>query len=76
MVMVARVGENAALVNLIKVISQTVLLNGGVVRNIESLGDRVLVKSLRAADGQRYSMGRFLQVQFDANPELLRQVEE
>ena len=53
-----------------------ILVNGGIVRNLDNLGDRVLVKSLRAQDGQRYSLGRFLQVQFDANPEVLRRVED
>tara|TARA_B110000285_G_C14819449_1_gene465775 strand:- start:467 stop:688 length:222 start_codon:yes stop_codon:yes gene_type:complete len=68
MVMVARVGEQAALTNSIKSISQTILSAGGVVRSMDNLGDRVLVKNLRSNDGTKYSMGRFLKLEFDSTP--------
>ena len=42
--MVARVGELSALQNCLRNISQTVLTRGGVIRNFDNLGDRVLVK--------------------------------
>ena len=51
MVMVARVGESHALGQCMKMIASTVLSAGGIVRNFDNLGDRVLVKSLRASDG-------------------------
>ena len=50
MIMVARVGESAALAQCLKTQSSTILTNGGVVRNLDNLGDRVLVKNLRAKD--------------------------
>ena len=68
MIMVARVGEQAALTNTIKQLSSTVISNGGIVRSMDNLGDRVMVKNLRANDGQRYSVGRFLKIEFDATP--------
>ena len=49
--MVARVGESPALAALLKSLSITVLQNGGIVRNFDNLGDRVLVKNLTAKDG-------------------------
>ena len=44
MIMVARVGELSALQNCLRSISQNVLTKGGVIRNFDNLGDRVLVK--------------------------------
>ena len=75
MVMVARVGEQAALTNSIKSISQTILSAGGVVRSMDNLGDRVLVKNLRSNDGTKYSMGRFLKLEFDSTPQLMKTIE-
>merc|ERR1712086_997412 len=75
MVMVARVGEQKALVNCLKAVSGNVLSNGGVVRSLDNLGDRVLVKHLRAKDGQRYSVGRFIKAEFDATPQVMSMVE-
>ena len=51
MVMVARVGDSAALAQCLKSLSSAVLTTGGIVRNFDNLGDRVLVKNLRAKDG-------------------------
>ena len=75
MVMVARVGEQAALTNSIKGISQTILSAGGVVRSMDNLGDRVLVKNLRSNDGTKYSIGRFLKLEFDSTPQLMKTIE-
>ena len=68
MIMVARVGEQAALTNCIKNLSGTILSNGGIVRSLDNLGDRVLVKNLRSKDGLKYSVGRFIKIEFDATP--------
>ena len=76
MVMVARIGEQAALANCLKQISAAVLANGGVVRSVANLGDRVLVKNLRSRDGHRYSVGRFIKTEFDATPSVMRLVEK
>ena len=76
MVFVARIGEQKALANCLKQLSASVLANGGAVRSFDNLGDRVLVKNLRAFDGQRYSLGRFMKVEFDATPQVMRSVEQ
>ena len=68
MIMVARVGEQAALTNCLKQMSSTILTNGGVVRSMDNLGDRVLIKNLRSLDGTKYSVGRFLKIEFDSTP--------
>ena len=44
-------------------------------RNLDNLGDRVLVKNLRSSDGYRYSIGRFIKMEFDASPQVMRLVE-
>ena len=70
MIMVARMGESRLLGNTIKQLSSSVLQNGGVVRSMDNLGDRVLVKNVRAKDGTRNSIGRFIKVEFDATPQI------
>ena len=75
MVLVARVGEQKALANCLKQVSASVLANGGAVRSFDNLGDRVLVKNLRANDGQRYSVGRFIKAEFDATPHVMNTVD-
>ena len=51
MMMVARVGETQALGNVMKQVCTEVLSAGGIVRNFDNMGDRVLVKNLMAKDG-------------------------
>ena len=68
MVMIAKVGESSALAGCLKTISQMVLSNNGIIRNFDNLGDRVLVKNLRAKDGTKFSVGRFIKVEFDSTP--------
>ena len=75
MVMVCRVGEAHALQSNMRNLCSMVLSKGGVVRSFDNLGDRVLVKHLRAKDGQRYALARSVQVQFDANSALKDHVE-
>jgi hypothetical protein len=42
---------------------------------MDNLGDRVLVKNLRSKDGQRFSVGRFIKLEFDASPQIMKMVE-
>ena len=72
MIMVARVGEAQALGQCIKQLTATMRTNGAVVRSVDNLGDRVLVKNLRSKDGQRYSVGRFIKVEMDCTPQMMR----
>ena len=63
LVLVCRIGEPSKMKQLLKVLSNTILSEGGVVRGFTNLGDRILTKSLHSTDGKRgYSLGRFLQV--------------
>ena len=52
-----------------------VLQNNGIVRSFDNLGDRVLVKNLRSKDGTKYSVGRFIKVEFDATPSIMKMVD-
>ena len=72
LVMVARVGESSALAGCLKMLSSSILSNGGIVRNFDNLGDRVLVKNLAAKDGVKYSVGRFIKVEFDSTPNVMK----
>ena len=75
MIMVARVGEQAALTNCLKQLSSSILTNGGIVRSMDNLGDRVLIKNLRSLDGTKYSVGRFLKIEFDSTPQIMKIVD-
>mmetsp|Transcript_1039 Transcript_1039/g.1895 ORF Transcript_1039/g.1895 Transcript_1039/m.1895 type:complete len:215 (-) Transcript_1039:42-686(-) len=72
--LISRIGESSKLSDNLKTICNMVLTNGGTVRSIYNLGDRVLVKNIKSNDGLRYSIGRFINMEFDANPELREEV--
>ena len=52
-----------------------VLSNSGIVRSFDNLGDRVLVKNLRSKDGTKYSVGRFIRIEFDATPSMMKMID-
>ena len=62
MVMVCKMGESASMATLLKNVSTVILQEGGVVRGISNLGDRVLCKNLKSTDDVNYSVARFMQV--------------
>ena len=74
--LVAKIGESSALAGCLKSLSQMVLSNNGVIRSFDNLGDRVLVKNLRAKDGTKFSVGRFIKVEFDATPQVMKMVDQ
>ena len=76
MMLVARVGESQALANMMKLVSSLVLTNGGIVRSFDNMGDRVLVKNLYDNDGNRTSVGRFIKLEFDGTPRLMKSLEK
>ena len=67
MVMVCRLGESHAMASMLKGLSTVILQEGGVVRGISNLGDRVLCKNMKTVDGVHQSVGRFMQVEFYGN---------
>ena len=73
LVMLCKVGESAAMGTLIKNVSSAILQEGGitpifpliplgVVRGYENLGDRIIAKNLKAKDGNKYGVGRYIAV--------------
>ena len=62
LVLVCRMGESSALATALKRITSGILQEGGVVRNINNIGDRVLTKNLTSKDGINYGVGRYIQV--------------
>jgi hypothetical protein len=69
MIILCKIGETQALANLIKNMVIAIYQEGGVVRQIGSLGDRISDKSYRAKDGSSNTIIRYLRVHFDANPQ-------
>eukprot|EP00347_Sterkiella_histriomuscorum_P012200 403369512 len=72
MIMLCKVGESQAMATLVKNVSTTILQQGGVVRGIDNLGDRVISKTMKAQDGMRYGIGRYIQVEFTGTPKTLK----
>jgi len=66
LVMICRMGESSALANSLKSVSTMILENGGVVRQVNNLGDRVLTKNYKSRDGISYGVGRWIQVSREA----------
>mgnify|MGYP001949397483 CR=1 FL=1 len=62
MQLVCRMGPQGNLASMLKAVSKTILLEGGVVRHFVNLGDRVLVRNARSVDGSYHGIGRFMQV--------------
>ena len=62
MIMVCKVGESVHMASLLKNVSTVILQEGGVVRGVSNLGDRVLCKNLKSSDDVNYSVARFMQV--------------
>lgn len=75
MIMVCRMAEQQAMTQLLRIVSKTVLAEGGVVRGFTNLGDRVLTRNRQTEDGVYHGVGRFMQVQFYSSPETLAEAE-
>jgi hypothetical protein len=69
MIILCKIGETQAVANLIKALVIAVYQEGGVIRKVSNLGDRISDKSYRAKDGSSNSIIRYLSVHFDANPQ-------
>ena len=69
MIILCKIGETQALANLIKNMVTAVYQEGGVVRKVANLGDRISDKSYKAKDGSSNTIIRYLSVHFDANPQ-------
>jgi ribosomal protein S6 len=74
-IIVAKAGRAQPTSNLMKAVSEEIFRNGGNVRNITILGDRILSRSLRGSDSVRYNVGRYVQILFDANPDMILEVQ-
>ncbi len=69
MITLCKIGETQAVANLIKNIVTAVYQEGGVVREVKNLGDRISDKSYKAKDGSRNNIIRYMSFTFDANPQ-------
>ena len=69
MVVLCRIGETQAVANLIKSMVYAVSQEGGVIRKVSNLGDRLSDKSYKSKDGKYNSIIRYLSFEIDANPD-------
>ena len=76
MVMVCRMGEQQQITSLLRTVSKTILQEGGVVRGFTNLGDRILTRNRQTEDGVYHGVGRWMQVQFYASPQVRAEAEK
>jgi ribosomal protein S6 len=60
MIIICKIGETQAVANLIKNMVTAIYQEGGVVRRIMNLGDRISDKSYKAKDGSKNNILRYL----------------
>jgi len=75
-IVIARAGRAQPTSTMMKALSEVVLRNGGNVRNITVLGDRILSRSMRGSDNARYNIGRYVQFLIDTNNDGVRDLEK
>jgi hypothetical protein len=69
LIILCRIGETQGIANLIKNLVNCVYQEGGVIRQVYNLGDRISDRSFKTKDDNKVSMVRYLCVEFDANPD-------
>jgi ribosomal protein S6 len=75
LIMIARANYPKNSSNVVKLIANTVLQNGGNVRDVSVLGDRVLSRKMRGYDKNQYIVGRYIRVLFDGNQKCKEETE-
>ena len=73
LLIICKIGETSAMGTLLKNVSSVILSQGGVVRGYENLGDRIQSKNLKAQDGNKYGVARWIAIEFDGSPALVEQ---
>jgi hypothetical protein len=69
MIILCRLGETQAIANLVKNMVFAVYQEGGVIRRIVNLGDRISDRSFKSKDGKYSSVIRYISLEMDINPE-------
>ena len=69
-IIIAKPGPARKTMNLLKSMTDVILSEGGNVRDISILGDRLLAHDLKGKDKFRYHVGRYVQFLYDANPKV------
>ena len=75
MIVICKIGESQPIANLIKAVVYSAYQEGGVIRKIYNLGDRVTDKSYRAKDGSTNNVVRYFCLYMDLNPNAKRIIE-
>lgn len=75
LIVIARAGNARGSTNLMKQLSLSIFGEGGNVRGLNVLGDRVLTKEVSGNDDKKHLVGRYLQVLFDGSPNCKSAVE-
>ena len=70
-IFITRVGSSLSLTNTLRSIASKAAEDGGVVRNMTNLGDRILCKKVQKEQGQPITrVGRYISMQMELNPKL------
>ena len=75
-IVIAKAGRSQPTITMMKSLGNIVLRNGGNVRNINVLGDRILARALKDRFTQRYTVGRYVQFLVDCNADTLEELEK
>ncbi len=69
MVVLCRIGETQGIANLVKGLVYCIHQEGGVIRQIYNMGDRISDRSYKDKKGLESSIVRYLCFEFDGNPD-------
>lgn len=75
MIIICKIGETQPIANLIKALTYSVYQEGGVIRKVYNLGDRITDKIFLSKDGTENNVIRYLSVYMDLNPSAKRTIE-
>ena len=75
-IVICKPGASRRTMNLMKSVSDFILKEGGNVRDISVLGDRLLAHDLKGKDKFRYTVGRYVQFLYDASPSSTKGVKD
>ena len=75
-IIIAKAGRSQPTVTMMKNLGNVVQQNGGNVRNINVLGDRILTRALKDRYTNRFTVGRYVQFLVDCNSNTLSEMEK
>eukprot|EP01017_Pseudomicrothorax_dubius_P043895 TRINITY_DN7375_c0_g1_i4.p1 TRINITY_DN7375_c0_g1~~TRINITY_DN7375_c0_g1_i4.p1 ORF type:complete len:147 (-),score=25.64 TRINITY_DN7375_c0_g1_i4:147-587(-) len=75
LILVTRCADPKGTANLMRAVSIAVFQAGGIVRDVNILGDRIMAHTKKGNDGKLHSVGRYIQILYDGNPRVVKKAE-